>query len=404
MNTFSKYVALFLIVATVGCGRNREGIDRKAVVSRHNVVNTAIDSLTSLTVGNGAFAFTVDITGLQTFPHRYAKGVSLGTQSEWGWDRFTDTVGYRFEETLQTYDFNNDGRKASYSIQHKEGRQREASNGFRQNPHRLQLGNIGFDIYGADGRLMTPDDVTDIEQTLDLWTGEIRSQFKAFGEPVEVTTVGHQEADAIAVKVHSPLIESGRLKVRIRYPYPTAQFLDEANFYAHHDRHQTAIADGDAGQEAQTGGTLVHEMDSITYYTVMRWTDGATLAATDTAHYYQVSPSADQDEFALTVLFSQEAGDPAALPDFAATAASSSNGWEAFWSRGAAIDFAGSTDPRVNELERRVVLSQYLTKVQCAGHIPPQETGLTFNSWYGKPHLEMHWWHAVHFALWGRAD
>ena len=35
--------------------------------------------------------------------------------------------------------------------------------------------------------------------------------------------------------------------------------------------------------------------------------------------------------------------------------------------------------------------------------MPPQETGLTYNSWFGKPHLEMHWWHGVHFAQWGRA-
>ena len=34
--------------------------------------------------------------------------------------------------------------------------------------------------------------------------------------------------------------------------------------------------------------------------------------------------------------------------------------------------------------------------------MPPQETGLTCNSWYGKFHLEMHWWHAAHFALWNR--
>jgi hypothetical protein len=26
------------------------------------------------------------------------------------------------------------------------------------------------------------------------------------------------------------------------------------------------------------------------------------------------------------------------------------------------------------------------------------------NSWYGKFHLEMHWWHATHFALWNRAS
>jgi hypothetical protein len=34
--------------------------------------------------------------------------------------------------------------------------------------------------------------------------------------------------------------------------------------------------------------------------------------------------------------------------------------------------------------------------------MPPQETGLTCNSWYGKFHVEMHWWHCAHFALWGR--
>jgi hypothetical protein len=42
--------------------------------------------------------------------------------------------------------------------------------------------------------------------------------------------------------------------------------------------------------------------------------------------------------------------------------------------------------------------------IQCSGSIPPQETGLTYNSWYGKFHLEMHWWHAAHFALWNRLD
>ena len=50
-----------------------------------------------------------------------------------------------------------------------------------------------------------------------------------------------------------------------------------------------------------------------------------------------------------------------------------------------------------------MVLSQYLTAIQCAGSLPPQETGLTCNSWYGKYHLEMHWWHAAHFPMWNRA-
>jgi len=36
--------------------------------------------------------------------------------------------------------------------------------------------------------------------------------------------------------------------------------------------------------------------------------------------------------------------------------------------------------------------------------LPPAETGLTYNSWFGKFHLEMHWWHGVHYVLWGRED
>ena len=57
---------------------------------------------------------------------------------------------------------------------------------------------------------------------------------------------------------------------------------------------------------------------------------------------------------------------------------------------------------RAAELERRIVLSQYLLAVNCAGAVPPAESGLTYNTWTGKFHLEMHWWHAAQFPLWGR--
>jgi hypothetical protein len=42
-------------------------IDRHAMVTRHNVVLTAADVQSPLSVGNGEFAFTADATGLQTF-------------------------------------------------------------------------------------------------------------------------------------------------------------------------------------------------------------------------------------------------------------------------------------------------------------------------------------------------
>src|SRR5208283_5588279 len=60
-------------------------IDRHALVTRHNVVLHQFDAGNPLTVGNGAFAFTVDATGLQTFPEVFEQTTPLGTLSDWGW-------------------------------------------------------------------------------------------------------------------------------------------------------------------------------------------------------------------------------------------------------------------------------------------------------------------------------
>jgi hypothetical protein len=53
-------------------------------------------------------------------------------------------------------------------------------------------------------------------------------------------------------------------------------------------------------------------------------------------------------------------------------------------------------------MEERIILSRYLTAVQCVGDMPPQESGLTCNTWYGKHHTEMVAWHTAHFYLWGQ--
>ena len=36
--------------------------------------------------------------------------------------------------------------------------------------------------------------------------------------------------------------------------------------------------------------------------------------------------------------------------------------------------------------------------------MPPQESGLTYNTWFGRPHLEMTWWHITDFALWNHPE
>jgi hypothetical protein len=73
-------------------------INRKALLQRNSPVVHSFDSLSSLSVGNGGFAVTVDATGLQTFPTHYSKGVPLGTQSDWGWHSFANPKGYKPED------------------------------------------------------------------------------------------------------------------------------------------------------------------------------------------------------------------------------------------------------------------------------------------------------------------
>ena len=172
----------------------KESIDRKKVVTRHNPHVTAIDTLASLTVGNGGFAFTVDATGLQTFPELYSKGVPLGTMSDWGWHSFPNKKHYKHSETLVARDFHR-GHEEYYAAQFKEnGRQKDASNYFRQNPHRLHLGTIGF-------AFDTPALVTDIDETLDMWTGKVESTFRYAGHKYHVMTVCDPDNDVIASQI-----------------------------------------------------------------------------------------------------------------------------------------------------------------------------------------------------------
>lgn len=371
-------------------------IDRQVLVQRHKVINTKADTLSSLTVGNGAFAFTVDVTGLQTFPLAYENGIPLGTQSEWGWHSFMNTAGYQRNEALKTYHLN--GRDITYMVQPKTPqRAKEASDWFRQNPHRLQLGNLGFEIIKRDGIKASIDDIQNIHQELNPWTGEIKSHFTVEGVPVDVTTFSHQTKDIVAAKVISPLIKEGRLKISLRFPYPTGAWTDVGTNWNDTDKHISTIQNTSAH-----GALLLHQLDTTKYYVTFSWSDKATMTQKQ-PHQFIITPNKQSDSFAFSCLFSPKKNS-SSIPDFAATESNSQTEWKNYWSRGGAIDFSGSTDARAFELERRIILSQYLMKAQEAGHYPPQETGLTYNSWFGKPHLEMHWWHAIHYALWNRID
>jgi len=57
-------------------------INRKQVIQSFNPVRHESSNSTPVQVGNGKFAFGVDVTGLQTF-------MPFGTLSSWGWHNFS---------------------------------------------------------------------------------------------------------------------------------------------------------------------------------------------------------------------------------------------------------------------------------------------------------------------------
>jgi hypothetical protein len=94
---------------------------------------------------------------------------------------------------------------------------------------------------------------------------------------------------------------------------------------------------------------------------------------------------------------------PSILPSCAETKAACAARWERHWTTGGAIDLSGSKDVRWRELERRIVLSQYLMAAMSAGSWPSSENGLMgIDPWRGQFHMEMVWWHLAHYALWDR--
>jgi len=386
-------LALLTIAPPVCAARDSQAvlapIDRNALVTRHNVVLSGFDGERPLQVGNGEFAFGLDATGLQTF-------VPFNTLSQWGWHSGPPPAGQRIED-FQGQVWDTHGRPVRYPIP--DPARAELSNWLASSPHRINLGRIGLILIRKDGTRATASDLTNIHQTLDLWNGIVTSRFELEGTSVVVTTACHPTLDALAAKIESPLIQAGRLTVFLacpgNNPLYTANFVGD---WSHPYLFEMATP------RQSNRADLVRRMDEVTYHVSLTWHGNARLAADageEDRNRLLLEPDSTLSTFSLVCAFSPQPL-PQRLPDAAATISACRQKWPAFWKSGGAIDLSQSRDPRWKELERRIVLSQYLMKVNEAGSLPPQESGLVNNGWYGRFHMEMVWWHAAHWALWNR--
>lgn len=383
----NKRINVFVLFSLISCsvfGGNSK-INRYAVVSRNNPHVTSVDSLSSLSVGNGGFAFTVDATGLQSFPEKYSKGIPLGTMSDWGWHSFDNPNGYKFEETLRNYDFGR-GRLESYAVQIKDNaRQKGACNWYRVNAHRLHLGVVGLEL-GNDIH-----QIKSIDETLDMYRGVINSKFNYQGKAYHVSTV----CDPVSDRIASNIVSDGKIAVKFRFPYPSGGHSDDACNWTSDNLHSTVLVKNSANC-----ATLKRTIGKTVYYVTINWQGNAKLRERS-RNYYVLD--ANGKELSFTCLFSEKETTPCSMT-FNHIKTAADKYWQGYWTKGAIADFSQCKADQAREMERRVVLSQYLLAIQDCGDTPPQETGLTYNSWFGKFHLEMILWHQAQFALWGHPE
>lgn len=458
-----------MITLIPAAGGGAAPIDRHALVTRHNVVRTKLDADSPLQVGNGEFAFSADITGLQAF-------VPFNTMSDWGWHSFPLPAGQKPEDFRGVIKETH-GRPVWYPLPNPD--QPELSRWLYQNPNRLNLGRLSFQLTKADGTAVAPGDLTDVRQELNLWTGILHSHFVIDGMPVDVETACHPDMDGVAVRVVSPSIAAGRLAVQLEFPYTDShEFANFVGDWTRPQAHQTTLE-----MHSPNHADFTRQVDDAHYHASLAWAgagtlqggetappdkleivramygcatgqadvtailvglvrDGAlslpvnyttlgdpclgkakrlvvayrlngeerrqevpdnetlTLGTTNSRHRFVLRPGA-ANKFEFFCGFGAKPL-PEKLPSAQDTFTASAHHWESFWKSGGAIDLCGSKDPRWHELERRIVLSEYLMAVNEAESLPPQESGLVNNGWWGKFHLEMYWWHAAHYALWNR--
>ncbi|KAF8201320.1 Six-hairpin glycosidase-like protein [Mycena galopus ATCC 62051] len=370
-------------------------IDRQALVARYNPSRNASSATTPMQVGNGNFAFGADITGLQTFQ-------PWAIMSTWGWKNDSlpagDTVQDVYNYTGIILD--NHGLLVEYMFDGPEPLQQWMIS----NPNRVNLGAVGLVFWSEDGEVLnvTESDLTSVEQGLDLWTGIITSNFVFNGTSIQVETSSAQAVDSIGVTVSSPLLESGRLGIFVDFPWNdgSLKFSDPfVGFWDNVSIHTTTL---NATPRGTIGAEIAHTLVNSTFITSIGGDPFTITRDSPTTHRYSIRPSAKSDTFAFSTTWGLKA--PQSVLSPSAISQSSRQTWQDYWTTSGFVDvFTDSTDSRADELQRRIILSRYLMRVNEAGDYPPQESGLVNNGWV-KFHLEMYFWHCQHWALWNNWD
>ena len=406
MHRTSRFLTVtpHLLLLTSPASAQSTAIDRHALVTRYNPsrsfsslsqnASALLNYTTPLSTGNGNLAFNADLTGLHTL-------LPFPTLSSWGFKNdslppnrtLADLAAYRGVRWPAQ-----GGRTDVQYLFGVGGEDAAVEQWLIANPNRADLGRVGFVLLDPDDeapRAIGAEDVSEAHQTLDLWTGALTSTFTLapFADaPVTVRTACDPTHNALTIAIASPLLAQGTLGIFLDFPWSDGSQKFGAPFvgsYAAADvgKHETVLSVGGGGGGGDAAkaiwASVRHTMVNATFYTTV-YSDGernSFAIARDglDTHRYTIRPAPRTGEFSLAVAFSPTPPQTTApSPHLRASAImqASAAAWTSYWSTGGFVDLVSGTnfsDPRADELQRRVILSRYLMRVNAAGDAPPQE-------------------------------
>lgn len=370
-------------------------INRKELIEFHNVILNKPEKDSPLTVGNGSFAYTFDITGMQTLYNEYLNTFPLCTIAEWGWHTTPadSDKGFYTSDDLKDDEYEYPGRKVHYPITRKPGNE-DVYDWLRENPHRYNLARIG--LFNKEKEI-TPDGIASCRQELNIYKGICNSDFTLNNENCRVTTFVHSKSDTLCFRIKSDLLING-LEPRILFPYPSWETHGSDWSSSAREKHVLEIL----SEEKTVSANMVYIRRIIdnAKLTVTVHTRGAKCTNDIENKIIRIIPEAPEIDLIITFGETQDC----LSYDYDSCISETKEYWKDFWENRGIIRLRNSKNKRAVELERRIILSMYLMACQCAGTIPPQETGLSLNSWYGKFHLEMYLWHQAYLPLWNRGN
>ena len=390
-------------------------IDREAVVRRHTpsqVTDAAHppSRVFARTVGNGAFAFTVDALGLQTLNESTS---FITTMADWGWHTApyspTDPLGALRKYNLSDFQTPVDGAGTTRTVRYPTGSNISAAPSMgtwlHANPHRANLLQLSL-RWGATGAALAVSDIVTSTQTLDVYAG-VADTVAALtgGAQLHIQAAVHPDVDLFSAHI---AVEAagcrGAVHVRLAFPYALGGGSEWSP--AHDGAHSTVVTAQSPGrftvERVLDGDSWRLDCSHNASWKLARVgphalelapPGGSGVVATDVSCL--IAPPAFPIGAATPWLTGKRTATTAlqnalALPSFPAVAAASAASWALYWRRGAFVDLASRTsDPRAFELERRVVLSLYHINALEAGAEPPAECGLLEGTyWSGTHHGE----------------